>query len=247
MQEGRAIVTNERPALPPALRAQLATGYTPVRPLRSPSMRALWVVPFAVLSLVAAQAFFQLRVDAPRLGWSGTWGISLAQVAVGLVLVAAALKEAVPGRGWSRTAAALWLMLPLFLLVAVTYASWDLSPVRLRGQWFLVSGLCLAGSAVSALPAVALAGILAVRAYPTRPLLAGALSGLGAGLMADAGWRLFCHFSEPAHVLAAHLGGVILAAVVGSALVSVLRPGTLEPLNPEPLNPEPSNPEPLNL
>jgi Negative regulator of sigma F len=215
-------VTDERPALPPALRAQLASGYAPVRPLPSPSMRALWVLPFAVLSLVAAQAFFQLRVDAPRLGWSGTWGLSLAQVGVGLVLVAAALKEAVPGRGWTGTAAVLWLVLPLVLLVGVTYTSWDLSPVRLRGQWFLVSGMCLAGSAVSALPVVALASILAARAYPTRPLFAGALLGLGAGLMADAGWRLFCHFSEPAHVLAAHLGSVLVCVALGSAVASRL-------------------------
>ncbi len=217
-------MTEDRPALPPALRAELSAAYTPVRPLPSPSLRVLWMIPFAALSLVAAQAFFEMRIDAPRLGWSGTWGLSLAQVAVGLVLVAAALKEAVPGRAWTGAAAVLWLMLPLALLIGVTYTSWDLSPVRLRGQWFLVSGMCLAGSAVSALPVVALAGILAARAYPTRPLFAGALLGLGAGLMADAGWRLFCHFSEPAHVLAAHLGGVILAALLGSALVAVLQP-----------------------
>jgi hypothetical protein len=71
---------------------------------------------------------------------------------------------------------------------------------------------------VSSLPVVALASILAARAYPTRPLLAGALLGLGGGLMADAGWRLFCHFSEPAHVLAAHLGGVLVATALGSLL-----------------------------
>ena len=42
------------------------------------------------------------------------------------------------------------------------------------------------------------------RAFPLRPRIAGALYGLGAGLMADAGWRLFCHFSNPAHVFGAH-------------------------------------------
>ena len=30
--------------------------------------------------------------------------------------------------------------------------------------------------------------------FPLRPRLAGALYGVGAGLMSDAGWRLFCHF-----------------------------------------------------
>src|SRR4029453_7279423 len=98
-------MTDDRAIVPAALRAQLAASYGPVRPLPSPSMRMLWVVPFAALTLVAAPAVFQLRVDAIRLGWSGTWGISLAQLIVGLVVVAAALKEAVPGRGWSRTAA----------------------------------------------------------------------------------------------------------------------------------------------
>ena len=71
-----------------------------------------------------------------------------------------------------------------------------------------VWGVCLTGTVVSALPALAVAGWLAARAFPLRPRLAGALYGVGAGLMADAGWRLFCHFSDPAHVFGAHtLGG----------------------------------------
>ncbi|HUQ88064.1 MAG TPA: NrsF family protein, partial [Vicinamibacterales bacterium] len=57
---------------------------------------------------------------------------------------------------------------------------------------------------------------LAARAYPTRPAIAGALLGLGAGLMADAGWRIFCHFSEPAHVLSAHLAAVLMSTLIGS-------------------------------
>ena len=221
-------MTEPRAAVPAALRAQIAADHAPVRPLASPLVRVLAVLPFAGLSLFAAQAFFQMRVDAPRLGWSGTWGISAAQVLVGLVVIVAALRDAVPGRSWTRRGAALWLTLPLIFVVGVTLASWDLSPVLLRGQWWMVSGMCLVGSAASALPAVALAGVLAARAYPTRPLFAGALLGLGAGLMADAGWRLFCHFSEPAHVLAAHLGGVIVAAAAGSALLNALRPSRIK-------------------
>jgi hypothetical protein len=89
--------------------------------------------------------------------------------------------------------------------------------------WWGVGLLCLSGSAATALPIVALANVLAARAYPTRPLLIGVLSGLGAGLMADAGWRIFCHFSEPAHVLAAHLGGVVVSALAGAALAVTLR------------------------
>lgn len=56
--------------------------------------------------------------------------------------------------------------------------------------------------------------------------IAGAVLGLGAGLMADAGWRLFCHFSEPGHVLPAHLGGVVLAMVAGILLSIRLKADT---------------------
>jgi hypothetical protein len=71
---------------------------------------------------------------------------------------------------------------------------------------------------------VALGSVLAARAYPTRPALAGALIGLGAGLIADAGWRIFCHFSEPAHVLSAHLAAVVISAVIGAVVSVRLKP-----------------------
>ncbi len=162
---------------------------------------------------------FDIRQDATRLGWVGVWGFSLLQSAIGFAVVAAALRESVPGRGWSRGAIALWLLLPIVAIVAVTMTSWQVSPALLRGQWWVVFGMCFSGSAATALPVVALGSVLAARAYPTRPALAGALIGLGAGLMADAGWRIFCHFSEPAHVLSAHLAAVAMSAAIGALVV----------------------------
>jgi Negative regulator of sigma F len=215
-------MTEHAAHLPEALRARLSADYLPVKPLVAPMARALWLLPIAVMTLLAAQFVFELRVDAPRLGWTGTWGVSSAQVVLGLIIVTAALREAVPGRSWSRAATLLWIGLPIAIVVAITWVSWEASPVVLRGGWYFVGGLCLAGSAVSALPAVALASILAARAYPLRPAVAGALLGLGAGLMADAGWRLFCHFSEPAHVLSAHLGGVLISMCLGAVMAKRL-------------------------
>ena len=202
-------------AAPAELRARLAADYRPVRALPSPWARALWILPFALVALVAAPTAFDVRPDA-NLGWLGVWGLSIAQSLIGLLVVGAALRESIPGRDWSRSAIALWLAMPIVTVVAVTLFSWEASPVFLRAQWWLVAGLCFAGSAVTALPVVALAGILASRAYPTRPAVAGALLGLGAGLMADAGWRVFCHFSEPSHVLSAHLAAVAMSAVLGA-------------------------------
>jgi hypothetical protein len=207
-------------SLPTDLRARLAVDYQPVRALRSPWARALWVLPLAMVALVAAPIAFNVRQDATRLGWIGLWGFSLLQCAIGFSVVAAALRESVPGRGWSRRAIVMWLALPIAVIVVVTFASWQFSPAALPGQRWLVWGICFSGSAATALPVVALASILAARAYPTRPAVAGALLGFGAGLMADAGWRIFCHFSEPAHVLSAHLAAVVMSAAIGS-LVSV--------------------------
>jgi len=202
--------------LPDELRARLTADYQPVRALRSPWLRALWIVPFGLVSLMAAPIAFNVRSDAAELGWLGVWGFSIAQAMLGFFVVGAALRESIPGRDWSRGAVALWVAMPIVAIVAVTLASRQASEVSLRSQWWLVAGVCFAGSAATALPVVALASILAARAYPTRPAIAGALLGLGAGLMADAGWRIFCHFGEPAHVLSAHLAAVIMSTMIGA-------------------------------
>lgn len=208
--------------MPADLRARLEADYRPVRVLRSPLARTMAIVPVAIVALLAAPAYFEVRPDAARLGVAGVWGLSLGQFAIGVAVLVAALRESVPGRGWSGAAILLWLTIPLAGIVGVTLFSWNVSPVLLRTEWWQVGAICFAGSAATALPVVALAAILASRAYPTRPAIAGLLLGLGAGLVADAGWRIFCHFSEPAHVLSAHLAAVIASAIVGSLLAGYL-------------------------
>ena len=51
---------------------------------------------------------------------------------MGLLVVGAALRESIPGRDWSRGAIALWLSIPIVLVVGVTLLSWEASPVFLR-------------------------------------------------------------------------------------------------------------------
>jgi hypothetical protein len=204
------------------LRSRLRADYQEVRPIASPVARMLWLLPLVVLTIAAAPMVFDIRGDAVRLGLFGLWGASSLQAVIGLALVVAALREAVPGRGWNPTAAALWIALPLVFVTLVTLNSWELSPAVVRGRWWFVGAMCFAGALASGLPVVALASVLAARAYPTRPALAGALLGLGAGLIADAGWRVFCHFSEPAHVLSAHVGAVLMSLVAGSLLATVI-------------------------
>ena len=202
------------------LRAELAS-LTPVQPLVSPLRRALALAPMAVLLLVAAPLAFSFR-DIASLGWVWSWGASVAQLMIGLVVVAVALNESIPGRALSlRTIVALIVGIAV-VFIAITVGSWSASPLSIPQQWWKIAGMCVAVSAASALPAIALSAILIVRAYPVRPGVAGGLAGAGCGLLADAGWRLFCHYSEPEHVLLAHLSAIALAALAGAILAPAL-------------------------
>jgi hypothetical protein len=203
------------------LRSQIARDLRPVRPLAPPLQRTLAVVPFALLLLMAAPFVFSFRDLAP-LGFAWSWGASLAQVIVGLAIIAIALQHAVPGREWPPRALAVAIIAVAVLFTVVTFGSWAASPVGLSRGWWTISVVCAMSSAITALPVVVLAAALVNRAYPLHPLATGAIAGFGAGLMADAGWRLFCHYSEPAHVLTAHFGGVLLAAAIGAMLVRLL-------------------------
>jgi hypothetical protein len=84
----------------------------------------------------------------------------------------------------------------------------------------LLDGLgCFRASAGASLPALIVAALLAARAFPLRPGVAGALYGLGCGLIADAGLRLYCEYTAPPHVAFAH-GGAILGAMFAGVLVA---------------------------
>jgi hypothetical protein len=212
-------------SVPVELRDRVAADYAPVRPLAPPLARALWCVPFALLAFGAAPAFYSIRQDAAALGWLA-WTASIAQAAAGFVVIAAALRESVPGRSWRGASIVLLFVAPAAIAIGLTLASWQASPISIRGNWWFIFAVCLASSAATALPVVALSAVLAARAYPMRPAVTGALAGLGAGLIADAGWRMFCHFSEPAHVLSAHLGGIALSVMAGVVLSIRLTPHT---------------------
>ena len=215
----------ERVLTPPAsLRKAITADLQPVVPLAAPLVRAGLLVPLAAVLLLAAPVVFAPR-DLAALGWFWSWGASVLQAVLGLALTAAALRESVPGRAWTRGPLALWLVAPVASVTAGALASWERSPVELQGVGLFVGAVCLVYAVASAMPAALLTAVLAARAWPMRPMVAGWLAGLGAGLMADAGWRLFCHFSEPVHVLVAHLGGVLAAGALGAVATSRLTSG----------------------
>jgi hypothetical protein len=210
---------NGRSEVPPALRARIEHDLQPVTPLASPARRTLPFIPIAFAQLVAAVLVFGLRIDSPQLGFGLTWGASVLQLLLSLSLIVLALREAIPGTTLSRQALVVSFGAGLVTVLAITWWTWSASPTTIEPRAnTVVWRICLGSTILLALPVLALAGWLVAHAFPLRPRLAGALCGLAAGLMADAGWRLFCHYSDPTHVFGAHTLAILITTATGSLL-----------------------------
>ena len=211
-------------AAPTRLRDRIARDLAPVAPLRKPWLRAAAALPLGVLLLFAASALYGLRGDAGRLGWGLTWGLSTVELALGMLLIGMALRDAVPGRVLTPRAVAASFGAAVGAVVLITLVTWRVSPTRIVSESVAyVTSICFGYTLLAAVPVILFAGLLAARAYPLRPQIAGAMYGAGAGLLSDAGWRLFCHYSDPGHVLPSHLGAVVAASLLGALLGRLLR------------------------
>lgn len=205
-----------------ALFRAIAQDLRPVRPLPSPRRRALALAPLGVVLLVGTPLFWGWRGNLAMLDPSISWGLSIVQAIAGVWIVGAALREAVPGRMLSALTLAATVSGSVMLVLAITAITHGvLETPEPAAIWLRSVRYCIRMSVFSGLPAVAIAVALAARALPFRPAVAGALCGLGAGLMTDAGVRLFCDVSTPAHVIVAHGGAVVVMTIAG-AIVLVL-------------------------
>ena len=209
--------------VPPELLAAVERELAPVRPIASPARRVLALLPLGLALLVAIPAFWGLRRNAAELGPMVAWGLSGLQALAGLLIVGAALREAVPGRELSARAVAWTVGAALALFAGMTFLTESLVPAATPpGVFGRYAWECFWMAAASSVPVLAAAVWLAGRALPTRPALAGAIYGLGAGIIADAGVRLFCWVSSPAHVLLAHGGAILFLAAIGAAAATVV-------------------------
>jgi hypothetical protein len=206
--------------VPSKLRDAVARDLRPTRPLRPPYVRTLVLVPLAAAIVLSVPGLRFFRTDMQAIGFLKAWGFSFGQALAGLVIVGVALRESIPGRALSRRAIAATFAVGLaipFVLLVVTASAFDVGPAAGHE---LEEGIgCFRVSAISAIPALIAAAFLAARAFPMRPGLAGALYGLGCGLIADAGLRLFCEYTAPSHVVFGH-GGAVLAAMAFGAVVA---------------------------
>ena len=194
----------------------VARDIAPVRPLLAPGRRLLLLVPIAIVAAMYAPFGYGHR-DFDHLGWLASLGISALEWRLGLLILAAALRHAVPGRGVSRRFLVATLIGAPALIVLVTIVTYAVEPTTVPpGLAFRFWIECVRWPVTIAAPILLVASVLAMRAFPTRPGLVGALCGLAAGVLADSGWRLACDVSSPAHVLESHGLAVLLVTAVGA-------------------------------
>jgi hypothetical protein len=201
------------------LDARILLDLRPVRRLARPWARGLVVLGAAAVVAALIAARLGTRHDAPLLGPAVLWGVSALQALAGLILVGAALREAVPGRALGSGASRLLIAAGFGAVVVVTFVTWSVHASLVpAGRWLFYWRVCLEVPVVAGLPALLVTLFLAHRAYPVRPALVGALAGLGAGLLTDGSWRTYCEVSAPSHVLSAHLLAVAVLTTAGLVL-----------------------------
>jgi hypothetical protein len=209
---------SERPRPPEPLRQAVVADLAPVTPLQTPARRALEVALWGVAALVLAPVLFGLRHDAPLLGVMMTWGAAALEVVAGAMVVVLALREAVPGEGIGRGRAVAAMAAGVAVQCGVALLTFMVGPSSSRALLARHPGAtCLGMQSLLAVPALAITVVLVLRALPLRPPWAGALAGLGAGLIADGAWHLVCPLCNLTHLLVWHGGATALLIGAGWA------------------------------
>ena len=219
------------PKAPEALIRAIAQDLKPVRPSPQPFQLALRMIPLALLVSSAILLAVGPRQDLSVLGPLLTWGASAAQFVLAIVLVWIAAHESTPAGRLPTQMVYLAAAAASLLVVFVTLLTFSTSPANapllrvpprvnemLRVSPWITGFACGIGSTLAGGILVLFFSRLFRNSLATRPTMAGALYGAGAGLAINAGWRIACPFSTPWHALGAH-GAAIIATVALGALI----------------------------
>lgn len=200
-------------------RDEIVASLAPVRPLAAPARRMGMLLPLGVLLAATAPWLSGGRGDLAAYAPFLTWGAAALQSLLGLWILALGFREAVPGRNVSRGALLLASTVSVSIVAVVTVLTNGASAsVGAPGRAWLDWIECVVWPAALGAPFMIVATLMAVRAFPTRPAVAGALCGLSAGILSDAGWRLSCWISDPTHILQSHALAILILAAAGAVL-----------------------------
>jgi len=206
-------------SLPDSLREAIGNDLQPVRPLPPVWMRTLFAVAVAAVCLGVVVVVFKLslRPDMDQIPMWLSWGCTLIQLTIGVVLLGMALREAVPGHGVPAGMVATAVGTGILMQILVGIATWMHSPGMpyVPGQGLKTGIGCASHDTALALPALVVTLWLVFRALPLRPSVAGLLGGTGAAVTADALIHILCPMSDLRHVLVWHTGAIFGLMLVG--------------------------------
>jgi hypothetical protein len=217
------------PKPPAVLIEAIAQDLRPVKPSPQPLQLALRMVPFALLVSSVILLAIGPRQDLSVLGPLLAWGASAAQFALAIALVWIAAHESTPAARLPRqmvyfpaAAASLLVVFTSLLTFSTSPATAPLLRVpprvneMLRVSPWIMGFACGIGSTVAGGILVLIFSRVFRNSLATRPTIAGALYGAGAGLAINAGWRIACPFSTPWHALGAHGAAIITTVILGA-------------------------------
>ncbi len=209
----------------------IAQDLRPVRPSPQPLHLALRMVPLALLLSSVIVLAIGPRYDLGILGPLLAWGASAAQFVLAIALVWIAAHESTPAGRLPKQVVYSAAMAASLVVVFITLLTFSTSPANepllrvpprvnemLRVSPWIMGFACGIGSTLAGGVLVLLFSRVFRNSLATRPMVAGALYGAGAGLAINAGWRIACPVSTPWHALGAH-GAAIIATVILGALI----------------------------
>jgi hypothetical protein len=202
-------------SLPEALRRTVENDLRPVRPLPPVWLRTMMAVGILAVVFAFVLAKASLRSDLDQLPMWLSWGCSVLQLGLGVLLIALAMREAVPGcgapRGVVQAAAATALAVQVLVGIATAIFSPAIDVIGGVG-----TGIgCFRVESAMALPTFAVTLWLVFRALPLRAPIAGLLGGAGATVASDAVIHLLCPMANLAHVLVWHSGAIVAFMAAG--------------------------------
>jgi len=206
------------PPLPDELRAAILGDLKPVKALPPPWKRLLLVAPLIAVVLMMPFVYNELR-DTGSFGVLLSWVPVAVQVLLAFGLLVIALREGVPGWRVSTHLIFAMVLAAYSLQIVVNLLMFMQTPVAAGPSGVLETWMsCFRVESLIGIPILVLVAWLVSRALPCRPLLAGFLAGTGAGIAAEASWRMVCPNSEPGHVLMGHTGGILILGLTGFLL-----------------------------
>ncbi len=206
------------PPLPDELRAAILGDLKPVRPLPPPWKRLALVAPIIIGVLLMPFAYNEVR-ETGDFGVLLSWVPVAVQVLLAIGLLVIALREGIPGWRVSTRLIFAMVLAAYSLQILVNLLMFMRTPVSAGPVGVLETWMsCFRVESLIGIPILVLVAWLVSRALPCRPLLAGFLAGTGAGIAAEASWRMICPNSEPGHVLLGHTGGILILGLTGFLL-----------------------------